>query len=276
MYIEDYSKMTEEANRLASFTNWPVVFLTPQQMAKNGFYYIGVHDEVRCAFCKVEFRKWMEGDNPADHHRKWAPQCPFLNNKIDAGQDVCGTREVIFAPSPAHPQYATKTARLRTFERNWPCALKQKPEQLADAGFFYTGQGDKTICFFCNGGLKDWEDGDEPWEQHARWFDNCIYVQLVKGRDYVQNVISNACVIPAAKKQMPKSDATLVSHAVVEVENKRELEDSKACRICFEEERNVCFVPCGHVATCGKCAVALQNCPTCRVKINNAVRMYQV
>ncbi|GBP63407.1 Death-associated inhibitor of apoptosis 1 [Eumeta japonica] len=45
-----------------------------------------------------------------------------------------------------------------------------KPEDLADAGFFYTGRSDKTLCFYCGGGLRDWKDNDNPWEEHAVWF----------------------------------------------------------------------------------------------------------
>ena len=39
---------------------------------------------------------------------------------------------------PATPSYASKQKRLDTF-RYWPQALVQKPEELAEAGFFYTG-----------------------------------------------------------------------------------------------------------------------------------------
>ncbi|XP_063634925.1 death-associated inhibitor of apoptosis 1-like [Cydia splendana] len=91
---------------------------------------------------------------------------------------------------PEHPRYNNKAARLRTF-KDWPKSMKQKPEELAEAGFYYTGQSDKTKCFYCDGGLKDWEEDDVPWEQHARWFNRCAYVQLVKGEDYVQKVMSS-------------------------------------------------------------------------------------
>lgn len=40
------------------------------------------------------------------------------------------------------PQYGTynaHAARLRSYD-NWPCALKQKPAQLSEGGFFYTGK----------------------------------------------------------------------------------------------------------------------------------------
>jgi hypothetical protein len=50
--------------------------------------------------------------------------------------------------------------------------LKQRPQELSDAGFYYSGKGDRVCCFSCGGGLKDWEEGDNPWEQHAISYGN--------------------------------------------------------------------------------------------------------
>lgn len=67
---------------------------------------------------------------------------------------------------PEYPNYAIEAKRLESYE-DWPKFMKQKPKELSDAGFFYTGKSDRVKCFSCGGGLKDWEAGDEPWEQHA-------------------------------------------------------------------------------------------------------------
>ena len=42
--------------------------------------------------------------------------------------------------APRHPSYATVESRLRSYQY-WPPALAQKPRQLAEAGFFYAGEG---------------------------------------------------------------------------------------------------------------------------------------
>lgn len=39
---------------------------------------------------------------------------------------------------PRNPVYATVESRLRTFD-NWPTDVTQKPDDLAAAGFYYTG-----------------------------------------------------------------------------------------------------------------------------------------
>ncbi|CAH0720023.1 unnamed protein product, partial [Brenthis ino] len=280
-FCPDAPDMRREDERLKTFEKWPVSFLSPDSLAKNGFYYLGRGDEVRCAFCKVEIMKWVEGDDPAKDHQRWAPQCPFLRRQTGsgnvpmdsttptAGHDECGVRAPVTTvrmPGPVHSRYASEAARLRSFS-DWPRSMKQKPEELAEAGFFYTGQGDKTKCFYCDGGLKDWENDDVPWEQHARWFDRCAYVQLVKGREYVQKVITEATAISAPQELNETSQTTIKN-------GDNNIEDTKLCKICFNDERNVVFVPCGHVVACAKCALSTDKCPMCRRTFTNAVRLY--
>ncbi|XP_013192085.1 death-associated inhibitor of apoptosis 1 isoform X2 [Amyelois transitella] len=287
--------LRREDERLKTFVNWPVPFLSPLKLARNGFYYLGKNDEVRCAFCKVEIMRWMEGDDPAKDHQRWAPQCPLLRKQASAGnvlgsttstngRDECGLRIPLATPgrpSPAHPEYANVAARLRTF-KDWPRSMPQKPEDLAEAGFYYTGQGDKTKCYYCDGGLKDWEKDDVPWEQHARWFDRCYYVYLVKGRDYIKKVLADSAAADSDLKDAtastsdPTSTATTASstNTTNSDEEDKTVSDSKLCKICYEEERNVCFVPCGHVIACAKCALSTDKCPLCRADILNTLRLY--
>ncbi|AUA60257.1 IAP-3 [Operophtera brumata nucleopolyhedrovirus] len=138
--------------RIKTFDNSPF----PGQLAKNGFYYTG--DEVRCIYCGI---RWKEGNDPTVVHMSY---CYYV---------------------PVHAHYASEASRLKSFAE-WP--RSKKPDKLAEAGFFYTGQGDKTKCFYCDGGLEDWEEDDEPWEEHARWFGRCAYVRRMKGREYIQKV----------------------------------------------------------------------------------------
>lgn len=94
--------------------------------------------------------------------------------------------------NPKHPEFANYDARLRTFE-TWPISMSQTKEQLAAAGFYYTGNSDQTLCYYCGGGLKDWEPEDDPWEQHAKWFSKCYYLLTVQGQDYVNRVTGKSC-----------------------------------------------------------------------------------
>lgn len=72
--------LTTYKNRLRTFNGeWKLDFITPSQMAKAGFYYLGKQDRVRCMFCSQEFDYWQRGDDPLVEHKRKAPQCPFFN-----------------------------------------------------------------------------------------------------------------------------------------------------------------------------------------------------
>lgn len=58
------------------------------------------------------------------------------------------------------------------------------------------------LCFCCSQGLKDWEDEDEAWTEHARWSPACSYVLLSKGKNFVDE----ACGV--------RNEVTKINHEV--------------------------------------------------------------
>lgn len=132
---------------------------------------------------------------------------------------------------PINVRYSTLEARLASFNpiressssfelgtiRNraakdgsvgWPVnRIKQTPRSLADAGFFYTGYSDRVRCFHCGGGLWNWQDDDDPWVEHARWFPNCAYVMLVKGEAFIEEAKN----LRPPNFQSPNSSSTPIS-----------------------------------------------------------------
>lgn len=69
-----------EINRLNSFKNdWPSdTPVTPEGLAAAGFYWLGVGDCVRCAFCLGTLKQWEAGDDPLVEHERLFPRCPFI------------------------------------------------------------------------------------------------------------------------------------------------------------------------------------------------------
>ncbi|KAL3882670.1 hypothetical protein ACJMK2_028987 [Sinanodonta woodiana] len=90
----------------------------------------------------------------------------------------------IYVEKPKHPHYSILTSRLESF-RGWPSLAAQKPSELAAAGLYYVGVGDCVRCFNCGGGLRSWEEGDDPWIEHARWYPNCSFLKQSRGEDFV-------------------------------------------------------------------------------------------
>ncbi|KAK0042868.1 E3 ubiquitin-protein ligase XIAP [Biomphalaria pfeifferi] len=87
---------------------------------------------------------------------------------------------------PKRPEYALKSERLKTFT-NWPRDHHLQPSEIAAAGFFYAGYGDCARCFYCGGGLRNWDDED-VWVEHARWFSKCSFIRQRLGQVFVDTV----------------------------------------------------------------------------------------
>lgn len=193
---------------------------------------------------------------------------------------------------PEHPEFAVEAKRIESYDA-WPKTLRQKPQQLSDAGFFYTSKGDRVCCFSCGGGLKDWEVNDDPWEQHAMWYGKCEYVKLMKDADFLQKMAAKREIILKSSNEDP-SGASCSSQSSQESlklpetstceslspepseksDEEEEKKDSKLCKICYNNEYNTIFLPCGHVIACAKCASSVTKCPACRQPFDNVMRVY--
>eukprot|EP00455_Lapot_gusevi_P038904 TRINITY_DN4359_c0_g1_i1.p1 TRINITY_DN4359_c0_g1~~TRINITY_DN4359_c0_g1_i1.p1 ORF type:complete len:653 (-),score=213.79 TRINITY_DN4359_c0_g1_i1:29-1987(-) len=51
-------------------------------------------------------------------------------------------------------------------------------------------------------------------------------------------------------------------------------DDMNTCVICLGEERQVVFIPCGHICCCEECGDILQTCPICRTRITQNIDIF--
>ena len=161
------------------------------------------------------------------------------------------------------------------------------------------------LCFYCDGGLQNWEPNDDPWEEHAKHFPLCGFLNLVRSPRYVSNVqvgwntnekkdlarshssmssssnFSNTSAENAkSRHQSSEDDIPKISETVentVDQELKKEnerLKDERLCKICADKELGVVFIPCAHFVTCTTCAASLTRCPVCRSTITSLVKTY--
>ncbi|KAI0242443.1 Baculoviral IAP repeat-containing protein 7-B [Lamellibrachia satsuma] len=71
--------MAVEAARLASFDRWPCSSpVSPESLARAGFYCTGVPSEVCCFFCGGRLSRWQPNDDPMAKHRQLYPDCGFV------------------------------------------------------------------------------------------------------------------------------------------------------------------------------------------------------
>lgn len=193
-------------------------------LAQAGFVYTGEGDKVKCFSCHTTVEGWVPGDSPVERHKQLAPNCKFITESAFLESDMdpvtqnyqngtengtsnsalpCAlddpdveadyllrTRQVVDMSDtlyPKNPAMCGEETRLKSFH-NWPLNGQLTPQELANAGFYYTGVGDQVACFCCGGKLKNWEPGDRAWSEHKRHFPKCLFVL---GRD-VGNVSSES------------------------------------------------------------------------------------
>ncbi|XP_048411190.1 baculoviral IAP repeat-containing protein 7-like isoform X2 [Stegostoma tigrinum] len=154
-------------------------------------------------FHSTFLRQWLpvrhSGSEPGRHFPPCSSACD-LNNSVDPslkqqkadtvdGQIISLLQRISVEDSapPFNIEMEAEEVRLRTYQ-NWPADIPIQPQQLAHAGFFYTGHRDNVKCFHCDGELRNWELGDNPWMEHAKWFPRCEYLIQMKGRDYVNRI----------------------------------------------------------------------------------------
>jgi len=72
---------------------------------------------------------------------------------------------------PVNPHMREVSARRVTFDNGWPIdKVNASPVVISKAGFYFLGERDRVKCWYCNGGLQNWEPNDNPWKEHAKWF----------------------------------------------------------------------------------------------------------
>lgn len=75
------------------------------------------------------------------------------------------------------PAFESKASRMDTF-RGFEQDFAVPIEQLAAAGLFRAGTGDRTVCFASGCSLYNWDKDEKPLEEHRRWFPECKWAEL--------------------------------------------------------------------------------------------------
>lgn len=154
------SRMRNEARRLRTFQQWPGNSpVSARDLVKAGFFFVGPRDEVQCFCCGGVLKDWGSGDCPIAEHLKFFPSCKFICGENVGNQEMLPLQEIFdtvdgqflsvlqgieseataLPNEPEYPEMVTEEMRLSTFQ-NWPQYTDTHPEQLARAGFFYTGR----------------------------------------------------------------------------------------------------------------------------------------
>ncbi len=138
---------------------------------------------------------------------------------------------------PKYATYEDYQHRLDSFKPYWPQQMVQTPKAMANAGFYYTKQGDSVVCFSCGILLREWESYDSPWVEHV--------LHQTKPCDFVRNFC------PENVKVKYQWHPALRS---VEESTQTCQHDAPGCLRMLQDSAGFIFcTTCGHL--CGKRAV---------------------
>jgi hypothetical protein len=305
--LQALSKLKDELTRLKTFSKWAGPKDIVTELARAGFFCFGQGSQAQCVFCLIIIGRWEPQENPFLTHKVANPKCrfvrrmpvgnvpripelgptpypePFSSLRPDEG---LGYED--YGP-PQEPRYRTYESRICTFTR-WPRSNAVDARDLAAAGFTYTERTDLVRCFHCDGGLRYWERNSDPWKEHARWFPDCQYIRLIKGRSYIvsaqQGLKENT---PGAYPQRSigsiseENETELPSEIRLRFQGPQQKASSgkdsypqeTVCRLCLSAEGNIALIPCGHTGFCAGCFSAMgPGCPICRVPHQKYLRIY--
>lgn len=283
--VSQYLLKTEIDRRRSFVDNdWKNQHVQFNDLALLGLYFFKKPDVVKCYFCNVDLSEFEANDNIFKEHLKFSPNCPLLRRRkttnvpLDAGEldkilppasyDECGStrRKSSVKDTVAYPDYRIPSKRMNSFG-SWPVGIKQKPENLSDAGFFYNGQSDITICFSCGLVVNEWEEADDPWIVHKSLAEkDCAYLRL------------NQSQIKKAEKKIEQIKEGSYSKPLKtnhdDDDSEEEIDNETMCKICFKRKSSLVFLPCKHVAVCGQCVFGIgKNCPICRSPIEESIAL---
>ncbi|XP_063417371.1 baculoviral IAP repeat-containing protein 3-like [Mytilus trossulus] len=58
------------------------------------------------------------------------------------------------------------------------------------------------------------------------------------------------------------------------LEENRQLQEQRECKVCREFDSTVAFLPCGHIVCCIDCAPAMRKCPVCKMYVKGTVKTF--
>ena len=99
--------------------------------------------------------------------------------------------------------------------------------------------------------------------------------------DLVESIVSfqgdDENMIESSDEEMETGESKIASETPsvsTPQEEIRKLEEERLCKICRQEDVQVVFLPCGHLASCVKCSASATQCPLCKIAITERVRTY--
>lgn len=266
-------------NRRKSFQNIDdIKDKEAQELATEGFYLTDAAGNMKCSFCEMTFKLHERGVAIAVHKisglckkreiEKQDTQINVIYDEINYDVQKCEDgelRDVATLKKCKYPDFMTFDKRIKSF-REWPVQIVQKPRDLATAGFFYNGHGDRVTCYFCGLKLVQWKRLSHIWISHINQNINCDVLRLSVGQNYITKITNRI-------NNISLKNETAISLKDIRSNYTRN-EDKTKCIICEYRPRNIAFQNCDHFISCVVCYNEFNYCPICEAPITKILRVF--
>lgn len=230
-----FPKMESKEKRLCTFHSWRCLAVKPDDLADAGFFSTGTSDIVACFSCGGTLGHWDLGDDPWLEHKKHFPQCAYLKS---VRHSTVKSSSNGFQGGVSKPVHASPSADINELMKSTVCVEASK--------------------IFSEKLVKE-----------------ALEKQLKKKGQGFRNLEELCSII--LEMQDEKSQRKVDGEVESQTQNESATgptSDRHMCKICYDKEMGVVFLPCGHMMACPECALSVTTCPLCRKTIENAVRAY--
>lgn len=232
-------------DRLATFENMSLDNEYVLDLVQTGIYRDALCN-YRCAYCSLYMKK-LDARQLKYHKFSTCEMATFrlLNNET------------------LRKQSFTKFKTARVYFRD-------KLKELANNGFYYYGVKFEIRCSSCLLTIVKLNKQDDICQIHHKYSPTCKFnAPSAPAWEPDDNYSSNHLY-----PKLPLCDDATVNYSDEPKQTITSAHDDVTCKICFEREREVCFLPCRHVSTCWECANKCKVCCICREKIKNKLEVY--
>lgn len=232
-----------KTGRLQSYTNWPHFTPTREIMSSNGWFCCNVNDRTLCIYCNTICHNWTNTDDPYEVHARLAPECPFvLSISPSSSKDSpsINNHKLNENFQPCHISMCEMSRRQETFNNKTWTQTSPSIDDLALAGFFYSGTGNSVTCFYCGGSLHQWSVDDSPKIEHGRWFPDCLYAKHLCGdRLHAKIQISKKQLLKEKNNNIDKETLIRLVNARLDLPNVQRLRTQYRLSVikrCIEDQ----------------------------------------
>lgn len=219
------------------------------ELAKTGLFM--QNEFVKCIGCNIIMKK-INAKLVKRH--KFSENCISAINSLRCNEAVRKKSFVSF-----------KTCRRRFRSQHIIC-------KLAKCGFYSFGKTTYVKCSCCHVIFK-FNTIEHAQKQHHS---KCVFVEI----DDLQEQDNDSFNLENAKEQVMNQDfrppLTFMQPSApfaeeIAATTTIHLSETSECKICFEEEKSVCFLPCRHLAACVKCSRRCKKCCVCNSVIKRRI-----